>query len=73
MLLLMLAYLFNWGFFTVAVFLALWLMEKIGKKRPGHWQNRAALAAVLAAGTTMLQLVVHAIVMAYSAGFAVGP
>lgn len=73
MLLIVLEYLFNWGFFTVVVFLALWLMEKIGKKRPGVWRERASLALVMAAGATLLQLIVHAATMVYSVGFAAGP
>ncbi|SDF73012.1 hypothetical protein [Sporomusa acidovorans] len=73
MLLIALEYLFNWGFFIVAVFLVLWLMEKIGKKRPAAWRERAALAAVMAAGATLLQLVVHAVTLVYCAGLAAGP
>jgi len=73
MLLIALEYLFNWGFFTVAVFLALLLMEKIGKKRPGTWRDRAVLAIVMAAGATMLQLVVHAVTLVYSASLTAGP
>ena len=73
MLLILLEYVFNLGFFAVAVYLALLLMEKIGKKRPGTLRDRAALAVRMAAGATMLQLIMHAVNLVYSVGFAAGP
>ncbi|SEP00894.1 hypothetical protein SAMN04490178_108138 [Propionispora vibrioides] len=69
MLQLELEYLFNLIFFAISIFLGLWLMEKVGKKRPGIWQDRARLAVVLAAGATLLHLVVRAAVaLAYMVG-----
>ena len=72
MLLIVLEYLFNLVFFAMAVFVALWLMEKIGKKRPGIWKERAAQAVMLAAGATLLQLLVHAVTLVCSS-LAPGP
>lgn len=73
MLLILLEYVFNLGFFAAAVYLALLLLEKIGKKRPGTLRDRVALAVVMAAGATMLQLIVHAVSLVYSVGFVAGP
>lgn len=68
MLMLLGGYLFNFFFYTVAVYIALVFLEKIGKKRPGSWQERTSLAAVWAAGATMLQLIVHAVSAVYHGG-----
>ncbi len=73
MLLIFLEYVFDLCFFAVAVYLALLVMEKIGKKRPGTWRDRAPVAIVLAAGASMMQMVVHAIALVYSGGFHAGP
>ena len=59
---------FNLGFFALTMYMALLLMEKIGKKRVRTVRDRATLAIAMAAGATMFQLIVHAATLVYSVG-----
>lgn len=69
MLLILGEFLFNLCFYSFAVYLALLFMERIGKKRRATWKSRIVLAGVMAAGATIIQLIVHAVTLIYSAGF----
>lgn len=60
MLVIILESLFNCLFYSVAIYLVLWFMEKIGKKRPANRLDRAGLAVICAAGATMVQLIAQA-------------
>ncbi|VBB09753.1 Hypothetical protein LUCI_5051 [Lucifera butyrica] len=60
---------FNTLFYTVSIYPALLLMEKIGKKRTGTAGERIFLALIMAAGTAIMQLVIHALLLIYNRGF----
>ncbi len=66
MLLLLLGYFLNFIMYSVSVYLALLLMENIGKRRPGMWRGRITLAGLWAAGTIMLQLMVQVTLLVYT-------
>jgi len=65
MLLLLYGYLFNFFFYSLSVFIALFIIEKLGKIRLGTFQERAVMAVICGAGVTMLQLIANAASVVY--------
>jgi uncharacterized membrane protein YcaP (DUF421 family) len=65
MLLIFLCYLFSFCSYLICIYVALLIMEKIGKKRPSTMANRASLAAMLAFGPIMVQLIANAVSIVY--------
>lgn len=61
MVLILMGYFLNFVMYAIAIFLALLLMEKIGKKRHGTWQERSSLSVLWAAGAIMVQLIARAL------------
>lgn len=61
-----LEYVFNFGFYAITFYLALLLMEKLGKKEPGQFRSRVPLVVIWAGSTTFVQIILEAIRMVYS-------